>query len=61
MKENTTYQGFEASSSVIIWFWEIMSEFEEIDKANFLFFLTGNFIIIFSSIIIIDGIYNFKI
>lgn len=26
---------------MIKWFWAIMNEYDEVDKANFLFFLTG--------------------
>lgn len=43
LRENTTYSGFSESSNLVIWLWEILTEFDEINKANFLFFLTGSF------------------
>jgi hypothetical protein len=41
MKKFTEYVGFPKDHFIMKWFWEIMEEFSEEMKANFLFFLSG--------------------
>lgn len=45
MKQYAAYEEYEETSTIIRWFWEILEEFTEEDKANFLFFTTGILII----------------
>ena len=55
LEENAKYSGFTENSSVIKWLWEVLNEFNETWKANFLFFLTGtiNLNILFEETLII--------
>ncbi|EGR34353.1 E3 ubiquitin-protein ligase, HECT-domain, putative [Ichthyophthirius multifiliis] len=43
MKKNTQYYYYTENHKVIKWFWEVLQEEDEIQRANFLFFLTGSF------------------
>jgi len=40
-KQNTQYEGFSESSDTIIWFWQIVREFSEEQKARLLQYVTG--------------------
>ncbi len=44
MRNNTKYEGYLPNSTVIQWFWEVVMEFDQKLKRNFLFFVTGIFI-----------------
>lgn len=41
MKENTIYVNYVKKSQVVVWFWEIMEEWDSDMRANFLQFVTG--------------------
>jgi hypothetical protein len=41
MEENTIYDGFSSNDLMIKWLWEILKEYDESNKAKFLFFITG--------------------
>ena len=41
LKANTLYNSYNINSKQIIWFWEVMESLNEIEKANFLQFVTG--------------------
>lgn len=43
MKKYTQYIGYPKDHILMVWFWEILEEFDENMKANFLFFLSGSF------------------
>merc|ERR1712176_1328081 len=42
LKENTEYQGWKATDSEILWFWNIMFSLNRREKAAFLQFVTGS-------------------
>jgi len=41
LKENTEYHGYNSNAQVIKWFWEVMEDIDQTQKANFLQFVTG--------------------
>ena len=41
LKANTKYQGYQPSDQYIKWFWEIMYELDDTQKASFLQFVNG--------------------
>ena len=41
-KKNTTYKGYSPNDPMILWFWEIVSEFDQTLKSNLLHFCTGS-------------------
>lgn len=41
LKENTEYTGYTAASSVVQWFWEVVTAFSKEDRARLLQFVTG--------------------
>ena len=41
MRENTVYVNYSKKSEIIIWFWEILNDWDSDKKANFLQFVTG--------------------
>ncbi|EGR27696.1 hypothetical protein IMG5_190520 [Ichthyophthirius multifiliis] len=41
LKENTEYQNYTKNSKVIAWFWEVLENYDEAQKASFLQFVTG--------------------
>jgi len=41
LRMNTEYRGYQASSTVIQWFWKILAELSQREKAMFLQFVTG--------------------
>jgi len=43
LRENTEYHGFEPNDQVIRWFWEVLEEMDQMQRANFLQFVTGIF------------------
>ena len=43
LKENTEYHGYNSNAQVIKWFWEVMEDIDQTQKANFLQFVTGIF------------------
>ena len=43
MQEHTKYEGFEASSQVIRWFWQIVREMPHEEMATLLQFISGAF------------------
>jgi len=42
LKENTEYHGYDSNSQVIRWFWEILEDMDNTQRANLLQFVTGN-------------------
>lgn len=43
MKRTARHENFTPDSNEILWFWEIMEEWDQGELANFLFFLTGSY------------------
>jgi len=41
LKENTEYHGYTSNSQVIKWFWEVLEDLEQTQRANLLQFVTG--------------------
>lgn len=41
LRANTMYKGWQPGSRVVRWFWDIVSDFTEADKAKLLLFVTG--------------------
>mmetsp|Transcript_4327 Transcript_4327/g.7309 ORF Transcript_4327/g.7309 Transcript_4327/m.7309 type:complete len:410 (-) Transcript_4327:52-1281(-) len=42
LKRNTNYNGYQPTSPQIVWFWEIMEELDNQERANLLQFVTGS-------------------
>lgn len=42
LKENTIYKNYNKQSPVIVWLWEVLEEFGNSDRAEFLQFVTGS-------------------
>lgn len=42
MKENTIYKNYNAHSKVIQWLWEVLEEFNNSERAEFIQFITGS-------------------
>ena len=43
MRKYTRLSTYKEKDDIIIWFWEIMEEFDDFAKASFIFFLSGPF------------------
>lgn len=41
MKRNTDYTGYNPTDQIIVWFWEIVSEYTQEDIAKLVQFITG--------------------
>lgn len=41
LRLNTVYEGYDASSTIISWFWEVLGSFSAPEKASFIQFVTG--------------------
>jgi E3 ubiquitin-protein ligase NEDD4 len=41
-RKNTTYKGFTLKDPMIVWFWEIVTEFDQNLRSNLLHFCTGS-------------------
>lgn len=42
LERSTRYEGFEKTSQVVLWFWELLHEFDGEQKKKFLLFATGS-------------------
>jgi len=42
MKENTIYKNYNKNSPVIKWLWEVLEEFNNSERAEFIQFITGS-------------------
>ena len=42
LKNNTEYHNYTQDSQVILWFWEVMQDFEQDERAEFIQFVTGS-------------------
>jgi E3 ubiquitin-protein ligase HUWE1 len=40
-KKNTDYSGYNPADQIIIWFWEVVSEYSQEDLAKLVQFITG--------------------
>lgn len=45
LKENTEYHGYTKETPVIKWLWDILDTLDKQEKANFIQFVTGKFIL----------------
>jgi len=41
LKDNTIYTNFSKSQPIIQWFWEVLEEFNQVERAEFIQFVTG--------------------
>mmetsp|Transcript_28394 Transcript_28394/g.27340 ORF Transcript_28394/g.27340 Transcript_28394/m.27340 type:complete len:119 (+) Transcript_28394:220-576(+) len=42
LKENTEYQNYSRESAVVKWLWEVLEEFDNSERAEFIQFVTGS-------------------
>ena len=41
MRENAVLGGFKGDCDVLVWLWEILEEYTDVQRASFHFFITG--------------------
>jgi len=44
LKEHADYEGFTRTHQIVVWFWEIVKNWDQEMLANLLFFITGKFL-----------------
>ena len=54
MREFAILHGYSNDDPLIIWLWEILEEYTEVERASFLFFISGFIIFSFKKKLIIN-------